>query len=90
MKTWLALSWVWLLSLTAFGQGTVYFSTRVSPLVDARIDDTDGTSPLSGSAYKAQLYAGPTAAALVPTGDPLPFSPRNPTTGFHRPTNLAP
>ncbi|MGE3310188.1 MAG: SdrD B-like domain-containing protein [Limisphaerales bacterium] len=73
MKTWLTLLCTGLLSLTAFGQGTILFSTRITPLVDARIYDVDGTTPLSGTAFKAQIYAGSTANNLTPAGDPLPF-----------------
>lgn len=73
MKICLALSWAWLLTLTVFGQGTVYFATRVTPLVDARIYDIDGVTPLSGTSFKAQIYGGPTDSTLTPAGDPLPF-----------------
>ncbi len=73
MKTWLAFFCTGLVSLTAIGQGTVFFSTRVTPLVDARIYDVDGTTPLAGTAFKAQIYAGPTEATLSPAGDPLNF-----------------
>ena len=55
------------------GQGTVYFSNRVTDIEDAPIFWIDGVTKLSGSRFMAQLYAGPTAGSLVSNGDPLPF-----------------
>lgn len=41
--------------------------------VDAPIFDIDGVTPLNGSNYLAQLYAGPTLGLLRPVGQPSPF-----------------
>jgi hypothetical protein len=42
---------------------------------NAPIFDLDGTSPLNGSQYVAQLYAGPSLENLRPAGQPTPFQP---------------
>lgn len=39
----------------------------------APVFDVDGVTPLSGSNYLAQLYAGPTLDSLRPVGEPSPF-----------------
>jgi hypothetical protein len=41
--------------------------------IDARIVDLDGSTPLNGSNYVAQLYAGPSLDLLRPAGQPTPF-----------------
>jgi hypothetical protein len=41
--------------------------------VNVPIFDLDGTTPLSGSQYVAQLYAGPSLDLLRPDGQPTPF-----------------
>ena len=59
----------------AFGyaQGTVNFNTRVIPDVDVKVFDVDGTTPLAGTGFTAQLFGGiqgtaeSSLAALVPT-----------------------
>jgi len=52
--------------------GTVIFDNRiVSP--PAPVFDSDGTTPLAGIGFLAQLYAGPSADALAPIGPAVPF-----------------
>ncbi|PYJ96869.1 MAG: hypothetical protein DME23_18465 [Verrucomicrobia bacterium] len=59
----------------AFGyaQGTVNFNTRVIPDVDVKVFDVDGTTPLAGTGFTAQLFGGPQGTAtnslapIVPT-----------------------
>ena len=46
-------------------------TVRVIPV--ARVYQTDRRTPLAGSQYRAQLYAGPTMAGLQPVGTPQPF-----------------
>jgi Immunoglobulin domain len=41
--------------------------------IDARVFDLDGVTPLDGSNYVAQLYAGPSLDLLRPAGRPTPF-----------------
>ena len=41
--------------------------------IDARVFDLDGVTPLDGSNYVAQLYAGPSLDLLRPAGQPTPF-----------------
>ncbi len=54
--------------------GTIYFANRSLAVgLDAPVFDLNGTTPLSGAAYLAQLYAGPTEAALEPVGSPVEF-----------------
>jgi hypothetical protein len=49
--------------------GSVLFSNTTS----APVFDVDGVTPLSGSAFLAQLYAGPPGGALRPAGAAVPF-----------------
>jgi len=63
-------------SLSAYAQGTVAFNNRVVGIVDQPIFDVGGTIRLSGTAFFAQLYAGPAGAAesaLVAIGAPTTF-----------------
>ncbi len=58
----------------AQAQGTVNFSNRfIADSIDAPVTDTDGVTRLSGDAFLAQLYAGPSSASLAPVGPPIPF-----------------
>jgi len=57
----------------AWAQGTVFFKNRVTGYVDAPVFDTDGLTKLAGTNYMAQLYAGPSADAQAPMGEPLSF-----------------
>ncbi len=41
--------------------------------IDARVFDLDGATPLAGTNYVAQLYAGPSLDRLRPAGQPTPF-----------------
>jgi hypothetical protein len=47
--------------------------TKFSLLPIARVYQPDGRTPLSGSKYEAQLYAGPTGSDLMPAGTAQPF-----------------
>lgn len=55
------------------GQGTIDVRNKVTGTLDAPIFDVDGTTKLSGTAYMAQVYAGPNAGALAPIGNAYPF-----------------
>lgn len=63
-----------LCTLGAFAQGTVNFNNSPSAVGSAsgRVFDLDGVTPV-GSAFVAQLYAGPVGGALLPIGAILPF-----------------
>lgn len=54
-------------STTNSGGGLVRFETS-NPIYDV-----DGTTPLSGTNFLAQLYAGPSLESLVRAGSPTPF-----------------
>lgn len=60
---------------TLLGQGTVNFNNAPSAVggAGARFYDMDGTTPLAGTAFLAQLYAGPNEGSLAPIGAALPF-----------------
>jgi hypothetical protein len=62
-------------STTDLGGGTIDFRNKFSGAtnVNAPVFDLDGFSPLNGSNFVAQLYAGPTLALLRPVGQPSPF-----------------
>jgi hypothetical protein len=63
------------------GGGTIAFqnkSTSGPTNVNAAVFDLDGITPLNGSNYLAQLYAGPSLGQLRPAGQPTPFQ-----TGFN-------
>ncbi|MBX7106576.1 MAG: immunoglobulin domain-containing protein, partial [Gemmataceae bacterium] len=54
--------------------GTVYLVNRHLPLnIDAPVYDVDGVTKLSGEAFVAQLFAGPSESTLIPVGGLLPF-----------------
>jgi hypothetical protein len=55
------------------GGGTVIFSNRILPEIDAPIFAEDGTTRLAGERYWAQLYGGASADALLPVGPAVPF-----------------
>jgi hypothetical protein len=58
------------------GGGTVFSANKIgagSGAVDAPVFDVDGVTKLSGSAYVAQLYAGPSLELLWPAGTVQPF-----------------
>lgn len=62
-------------TLSALAQGTVNFDNAPSQVggAGARVYDVDGTTPVAGAAFLAQLYAGPTADSLAPIGAALAF-----------------
>src|SRR5579883_864387 len=47
-----------------FAQGTVYFSNYYGQQVNAPVYESDGTTPVSGSQFIAELFAGPSTNAL--------------------------
>jgi len=53
-----------LIAATSYGQGTVYFNTRVVGVVDAPVKLSDGTSP--GPDYTAQLFLVNADNSLTP------------------------
>lgn len=57
------------------GGGTIDFRNDFPGWTNlwAPVFDLDGVTPLSGSQYVAQLYAGPTLAQLRPAAPPTPF-----------------
>lgn len=58
------------------GGGVIEFANRFPTNITwntARILDVDGITPLSGSQYVAQLYAGSALQLLRPVGNPQPF-----------------
>lgn len=62
---------------TNIGGGTIFFWNKnilTGPVTNnAPVYDFDGLTLLSGSNYVAQLYAGPSLAALRPAGQPTSF-----------------
>ena len=61
---------------TNTGGGTIDFRNQfVSESTNANVPvfDIDGITPLNGSGYLAQLYAGPSLDQLRPAGQPMPF-----------------
>lgn len=60
--------------MVAFGQGQINFGNRVTIAgIDAKVFQADGTTPLDGAAYKAQLYVGAVADSLTAVGPVLDF-----------------
>jgi len=55
--------------------------------IDARVFNLDGTTPIDGSNYVAQLYAGPSLDLLRPAGQPTPFQ-SSVNAGFFVPQTL--
>lgn len=58
-----------LAAAATYAQGTVNFTTRAIPDVDVKVFEADGTTPLAGTGFTAQLYGGAAGAAeseLVP------------------------
>src|SRR5438094_776553 len=66
-----------MMSILAYGQGTVNFSTRVIPDIDIKIFDIDGVTPLAGTGFTAQLFGG--VAGIT---DANSLTPLTPTTVF--------
>jgi hypothetical protein len=60
-------------ALSVSAQGTVNFVNRITGQLDAPIFGIDGVTPLNGSGYMAQLYAGSAMDNLAAVGDPAPF-----------------
>jgi hypothetical protein len=60
----------------AFAQGTVNFNTRVVPDVVAQVFMPDGTTPIAGDGFTAQLFGGPAGTAEAS------LAPMTPTTVF--------
>ena len=54
--------------------GTINFNNHVSASsIDAPVLDVDGTTRLQGTAFLAQVYAGPDVNSLVAVGSPTSF-----------------
>jgi len=69
MKKLLLVAPLLVATAVALGQGTVLFSTRNTAAgILAPVYDTDTTTLLVGTDFKAQLYAGLTEASLAPVG----------------------
>ncbi len=64
----LALAWTALSQPGVLGQATLSFNNNGAPVYAV-----DGVTRLSGAAFAAQLYVGPTADTLTPAGSPTPF-----------------
>jgi len=64
---------VLLSGVNALAQGTIFFANRLSAAIFAPVYLSDGTSPVTGSGYSAQLFAGPAAGSLAAIDSPLPF-----------------
>jgi hypothetical protein len=76
MKKLLAVAACVLAVLSAYAQGTVDFknkATTATGALDAPVFDVGGIVKLEGPNAWAQLYAGPTADALVAVGAAAPF-----------------
>jgi hypothetical protein len=73
MKLLLTSLLIWATAFSALGQGTVMMLNRVGSSVDAPVYDTDGTTKLAGTGFRAQLYAGSTEASLKAVGDSVTF-----------------
>ncbi|MCC6235320.1 MAG: immunoglobulin domain-containing protein, partial [Verrucomicrobiales bacterium] len=73
MKQFLFACFLCLAGLQALAQGTLNFVTKITGSLDAPVYDTDGTTRLSGTAFKAQLYAGPSESTLTPSGAAVSF-----------------
>lgn len=60
---------------TRLGGGRIEFAAQKDEPVPFRVSvaDADGVTFLSGEAFVAQLYAGPSAETLLPVGRPSPF-----------------
>jgi hypothetical protein len=61
-------------TVNALAQGTIFFSTRVPGIVDARVtyEFHSGSGP-AGSDFHGQLLAGPPGGSLSPIGAPVEF-----------------
>lgn len=86
MKKLLTLAAVLATSLSIQAQGTVNFANRVAGgVLSAPIFDVGGTVGLAGTAFFAQIYAGPAGtadAALTAQGSPVTFSSNAALAGF--------
>jgi hypothetical protein len=56
----------------AYAQGTVNFA-NAGAWGTAPVFNTDGTTPLAGAGFMAELYGGADAASLLPVGSATPF-----------------
>lgn len=74
MKKLLLVASLLVATTAAMAQGTLNFNTRVvADGIDAKCFDVDGTTPLAGTDYLAQLYTGADAGSLGPVGTPIAF-----------------
>jgi len=58
--------------ISAFGQGTIFFANRLSSSLFAPVYMPDGTTPVSGAGFSAQLYAD-IGGSFTAIGSPLAF-----------------
>lgn len=66
MKKLLILSVTMAATIGALAQGTVNFANAGAGGLNARIFGTDGATPLAGTGYIAQLWAGSSATSMAP------------------------
>jgi len=57
---------------TAFGQGTIFFANRLSAAIFNPVYMPDGTTPVTGPGFSAQLYAE-LGGSLTAVGTPIVF-----------------
>lgn len=61
---------------SAFAQGTINFSTKITGVVDAKVTysaTAGGATTAVNGDYLGQLYAGAAGGALAAVGSPVPF-----------------
>jgi hypothetical protein len=76
MKKTIAIVASVLAAVSGYAQGTLDFRNFVAGSVDAPVFvvlDGGGTAKAEGAGFLAQLYAGPSEAALAPIGAAVPF-----------------
>ncbi len=74
MKKLIVAAALTLTTVGAMAQGQINFANRLTVAgIDAKVTMPDGTTPLAGADYLAQLYVGLTAESLAPVGTPVPF-----------------
>lgn len=76
MKKLIVAAAVGLTAIGAMAQGQFNFNNRVPaavPPIDAKVFDSNGTTPLDGTAWFAQTYIGTDANSLSPAGSAVNF-----------------
>ncbi len=83
----LTLAVLW--GFSSWSQGNLVFANSADIGVDAPIYDVDGTTPLAGSGFLAELYATAPGGVLQPVTDSItPFSTRD-AAGYFLPLEVA-